>query len=250
MRYALGKNPARAGAVGFKFGTFFSAPGLPAPPLVFGRTFLVSDWQMLGNDSVGDCVWADAAHQTMYWRRLAGTQVAFDDSVVLADYSACTGYTPGNPATDQGTDLQQAASYRRKIGIADVAGTRHRTDAYVALTVGDLDEITLATYTLWAVSLGIQLPTSAYDQFDRGEVWTPVAGSPVEGGHCVPVVGRNSRGEFLIVTWGRLHAAAASFISTYMDEGIAHLSLEQMRADGVSPRGFDENGLRQALGKL
>jgi hypothetical protein len=255
MDFMLGKTPARLGAVSLKFATFFSAPDLPTPPLVFGRPGHVpaqkdSPWGMLANDSVGCCVWSDAGHQTMYWRALAGRPVSFDDNGVLSDYSASTGYIRGNSSTDHGTDLQQAAAYRQKIGVVDASGVRHKTDAYVALEVGNIDQIALATWKLWTVSLGIQFPSSARDQFDRGEVWTPVSGSSIEGGHCVSIIGRNSRGEFLIVTWGQLTAVTPAFISAYMDEGICHLSFDQMKSDDISPRGFDENALRAALAQL
>ena len=245
---ALGKKPAR-NAVSFRFSTYFDASALPTPPPVFGKPWLVREPGVLANDKVGDCVWAGAAHETMLWRAEAGTPTAFTDAAVLADYSAVTGYTPGNPDTDQGTDMQQAASYRLKTGVADAAGTRHRIDAYVALQPGNLDQLALAAYLFGAAGIGVQLPDTAFDQFDNAEPWSVVSGARIEGGHYVPVVGRNAHGNFLVWTWGRLHAVRPDFLTTYMDEGLGYLALERLRGT-VSPQGLDAATLQADLALL
>jgi hypothetical protein len=245
---ALGKRPARD-AVSFKFATYFDASALPVPPPMFGKPWLVTDWGLFKNDSVGDCVWCDAAHSVMLWRAEQGAPVQFSDDSVLSDYSAVTGYTLGDPSTDQGTDMQQAASYRLKTGVIDAARTRHKIDAYVALQPSDLDQLALATYLFGAVSIGIQLPSSAFDQFDQAVPWTVVDGSPVEGGHCITVVGRNSRRLFLGLSWGRLIGVAGDFLIRYMDEGIAAFSLERLRGS-ISPQGFDAATLQADLALL
>ena len=250
MRYALGKRPARAGAVPNRFETFFSATDLPVPPMVFGRPDLVSSWGMLANDEHSDCVWASYAHQTMYWRAFAGAAAPpFTDAAVLSDYSAQTGYVVGRPATDQGTDMGAASLYWQKIGISDATGQRHRIDASVSLRVGDLTELALAVYLGLTVSLGVMLPSAAQDEFDACSPWSSLG--PTEGGHAVPVVGRNGRGNFLVVTWGRLQAATPAWIQAVMDEGQMHASAEQLRAIAMTnPRGLDEAGLLAAAGRM
>jgi hypothetical protein len=244
-----GKRPARPGAVSLRFRSFFSPPELPPPPRVFGKTELVPQWDMLANDIASCCVFSGAAHESMLWAAEASTLAAFSDAAVLADYAAVTGYDPDNPDTDQGTDLQQAASYRRKTGVIDITGKRHTIDAYAALRPGDISELALATYILGAAGVGLTMPASAQDQFTNGEPWAPVAGEEGGDGHYVPCVGRNSHGHFLVVTWGRLHAVTPAFLQRYMDEGLAYISFEQLHHN-VSPRGFDEEGLRNALATL
>lgn len=247
----FGKKPAREGAISFKFGTFFDATVLPTPSMVFPVNRVLSQaWGMLANDQTSDCVFAGAAHETMLWCAWAGASVPnFTDANVLADYGQLTGFTPKDPKTDQGTDMQEAAAYRQKTGIVDAAGVRHKVDAYVALRASNLDDVALATYLFGAVGLGLQMPSSTSGQFDRAEPWAPVKGTHIDGGHYVPCVGRNSAGNFLIVTWGRLHAVTPDFLVENMDEGVAYLSFEQMRGT-VNPRGFDEAGLRAALAKV
>src|SRR5215468_8854266 len=126
LPFKLGKKPARPGAVKFKLANYLVKLKLPTPPQVFGHEGLIgANWGMLGNDQYGDCVWAGAAHETMLWNKEAARAVSFSDKSVLSDYSAATGFDPNDPSTDQGTDMQAAASYRKKTGIRDAKGKRH-----------------------------------------------------------------------------------------------------------------------------
>lgn len=245
-----GKKPARAGAVKFGFRAFFSAPDLPVPPLVFGKVGMVREWGMLANDVLADCVPAGAAHETLQWHAEAGVPLpVFNDQDIINDYSAISGYVPGEPGTDQGSDMQKAAEYRRTTGVLDARGVRHKIDAYVSLGAGNVKELALATYLFGAVGVGLQLPGFAMDQFDHAEPWSTLATPSDKEGHYVTCIGRNSHGDFICVTWGRLQAISANFLATYMDEGIAYLSLERLR-NSVSPRGYDEAALRAALAQL
>src|SRR5882672_3440194 len=231
MDYRLGKLPARPDAIKHKFGSFFHSSELPVPTLVFGRPDLIKNWGMLANDRIGCCVLSGALHETMLWRAWGGAEIpAFTDANVISDYSAVTGYNPSDPSTDNGADMQKAASYRKKIGIVDAAGQRHQVAAYVSLKAGDVDQLALAAFMFGAVGLGVEMPTSAMDQFDQNEPWDVVSGSYVEGGHYIPCCGRNHAGNFLVVSWGRLQAVTPAFIKKYMDEGILYLSDEIMRS--------------------
>jgi intein/homing endonuclease len=61
-------------------------------------------------------------------------------------------------------------------------------------------------------------------------------------------VGRNSAGNFLFITWGRLHAATPGWVQTYMDEGVCYLSLEIINTSTkLSPEGFNPDTLTQYL---
>src|SRR5207342_1380181 len=133
-------------------------------------------------------------------------------AAVLSDYSAAAGFDPSDPInTDNGTDMQEAASYRRKTGVVDADGNRHLIDAYAAIEPGDVDTLMLSTYLFGAAGVGIRFPISAMQQFDAGQPWDVVTGSRIDGGHYIPVVGRNSAGHLLCVTWGRLHAMTVQF---------------------------------------
>src|SRR5271156_4434858 len=245
----FGKKPAVPDAVRLKFAKYFDAAELPTPPAVYGvaTNSLVNTWPMFGNTTYGDCVWAGAAHETMLWVREGGNNVLFTDASVLSDYSAATGFIPSDPATDQGTSMADAAAYRQKTGIVDASGLRHKVGPYVALEVGNLQQVALASFLFAVAAIGLRFPQSAVVQFESAQPWSIVAGdSPIVGGHYVPVVGRNSSGNFIVVTWGRLQAAEPAWIAEYMDEGLAYLSLERLRNE-LSPLGFDEGTLEQDL---
>lgn len=251
MNFKLGKKAARLGAVSFKFGDFFNAAALPTPPTVFGHYAAAGAFGVLGNDLYSDCVFAGAAHETMIWSKEGGRTVArFTEPDVLDDYAAVTGFDPNDLSTDQGTDMQSAASYRRKTGIRDSKNSRHVVDSYVALRVGDVDELVLATWLTGAAGVGLQFPMQAMTQFKAGQVWDVPAKPQMDGGHYVPCVGRNSAGNLLCVTWGRLQAMTPAFYERFSDEALAYISLEILNAKNLSPEGFDADGLRAALAKL
>lgn len=248
--HKLGKLAARPGAISFKFAEYFTAAALPTPPAVFGHYGAVKSWGVFGNDRYSNCVLAGAAHETMLFTGEAGDVAAFDDSSVLSDYSAITGFSPGDPNTDQGTDMQAAADYRRKTGLLDAAGNRHIIDAYVALAVGDINELLTAVNLFGAVGVGIKFPSSAMAQFDAGKPWSVVPGDKVDGGHYIPCLGRAPSGNFVIVTWGRIHEMEPPFFELYNDENVCYLSLESLNAKGLSPEGFDMTALSTDLNAL
>ena len=250
MGLKFGKLPARPGSISFKFKDFFNLDALPRPPAVYGHQ-LGTHWGMLANDQYGDCVWAGAAHEHMMWTRIGvAPDAAFTSPNVLADYSAVTGFNPAKPDSDQGTDMQEAASYRRKVGIIDKDGVRHKIDAYLGINPKNVSRLAIASYLFGAVGVGIQVPDSCEDQFDAGKPWTVVPDSQIVGGHYVPLVGRNRNGHFLVVTWGRLHAVTPDFLKTYADEAVMYLTTEMMNAKGLTMEGFDVASLKASLQKL
>jgi len=241
----LGKLPARNDSVKLRLATYVKPTVLPKVPANFGHENAVRDWQMLANDRFGDCVFAGAAHETMLWAGANGRAVQFTDSAVLSDYSALTGFNEADPATDQGTDMQKAASYRRKVGVVDALGTRHKVAAYLALEPGNVKQLAEAAYLFGAVGIGLEFPDSAMDQFNKGEPWSFRRGSRIEGGHYVPVVGFRD-GYIDVVTWGRVQRMTQAFYTRYCDEAIVYLSPEYLTG-GKSPEAFDAATLQRDL---
>jgi hypothetical protein len=244
MRY--GKLPARINSVQLKLADYFDhATVLPKIPAEFGHEHLVASWDMLANDTVGDCVFAGAGHETVLWNDEASRRVAFTDESILSDYSAVTGYDPaqaqpdGSNPTDQGTDMQIAASYRRRIGILDATGVRHKVGGYVALRQGDPPQLAAAAYIFGAVGIGLRCPDYMEQEFAAGKPWDVRHGSPdIVGGHYVPVIGRLANGNFLVVTWGQVQQMTPAFYRRFCDEAVVYFSTEFMTA-GHSPEGFD-----------
>jgi len=248
----LGKAPAAPRPTDFKFSEFAASVQLPSVPSRFGHGSAFSDWKMLGNDRYGDCVWAGAAHEHMLINKVVHhTEVPFDDDTVLGDYAAATGFDPNDPSTDNGTDVHKALSYRRKTGIADSSGARHKIGAYVALDPKSWDHLEQATYIFGAVGIGIEFPSTAMDQFNAGQPWDVVEGSQIEGGHYVPTVGSvASADQVSVLTWGKRQAMTKEFYEEYNDEAWVYITDEELRSDGKGLHGFDVSKLNSYLSAL
>lgn len=244
----LGKKPARTGAVTFKLTDFVDMAVLPKPPASFGHEGAINQWGALGNHDYGDCVWAGAAHETMLWCAEANHTVNFSDQSVLSDYSAVTGFNPADPNSDRGTDMEEAAKYRRTTGVVDAHGVRHKVAAYLGITPGNSAQLSMALYMFGAVGIGVRLPASAVAQTNQGKIWSCPWWSRILGGHYIPMVAKRSD-HFVCVTWGRLQTMTQGFYSRYCDEAVAYVS-EEMLTAGRSPEGFNKDKLLAALGAL
>jgi hypothetical protein len=229
------------------FSRYRTGAPLPKHPAHFGHENLVQQWDMLGNDQYGDCVWAGAAHETMLWNAMAQRTVTFTTEGVLSDYAACTGFDPHDPATDQGTDMRAAMKYRQKTGIVDAEGNRHKIGAYAWIQPGNYDHFLEAVWLFGACPIGIQVPQSAMDQFNGNKPWSVVSGSPIEGGHYIPGVADRTYPE--IVTWARVQPMTRAFYLKYCDAACAVIS-EEMLSHGKSPEGFDLAALQADLKAL
>lgn len=247
----LGKKPYVDNGKDFKFAKYTTAV-LPKAPSRFGHGTLYTDWGMLGNDNWGDCVFAGGAHETMLFNRLgaAKTKVPFTAQSTLSDYSAVTGFDPNDPSTDNGTEVRVALSYRRKTGMVDANGVRHKIGAFVSLDPKNWVELMQAVYVFGVVGIGFEFPQSAMDQFNAGQIWDVVPGSPIEGGHYTPVVGSmSSAKKGTLITWARRQEFTRAFYETHNDESWVFISLELLNKAGTF-RGFNLATLNADLASL
>jgi len=193
----LGKKAATRTKKLIPFRQFLDASVLPPLPTGdFGHDSLVrGNWGMLGNDDYGDCVWAGADHETMLWLAEAGVAdptKLFSNDTALGDYAQQTGFNRNDPNTDQGTDMEAAASYRRKTGIIDVNKTRHLIGAYVDVDPGNIQELWYAMWLFDGVGIGVEFPSAWMDAFNKGPggLWDRVSHPNIEGGHYIAGVAR------------------------------------------------------------
>jgi hypothetical protein len=250
MSLKLGKKAARPDAVKLALTDYTGK--LPEPPASFGWDYLVApaSWGMLGNDQAGDCVIAGGLHETLLWRAAAKQATSLSTACAIKNYELITGYVPSDPSTDQGTDMQAAASYRRKTGLLDAAGHRHKIAAYAALAVGNLDQLAASAWIFGAVGVGIEVPAFVMDDFNAGKVWdVQRTNAKVEGGHYIPCVGRSANGNFRFVTWGSVVEVTPAFLKKYMDEAIVYLS-EEMLGGGVGGTDLNGDNLAKLQGDL
>jgi hypothetical protein len=246
--FKLGKTEAIADSVKLKFANYVDKSLLPKPPKNVGHENIVPNWQMLGNDQYGCCVWSGAAHETEMWNNMGGNSAPFSTVSVLNDYADCTGFDPSDPSTDKGTNIQVAASYRRKVGVLDANGNRHKVGAYLEIKAGDVQEHLLALWLFGAVGVGLNMQESAMQQFNDGLYWSYDSKSPYVGGHYVPIVARRGI-HFECVTWGRLQKMTDRFFKANNDESVVYLS-EEMLLDGKTDDGFDLASLQADLNAL
>jgi hypothetical protein len=124
----------------------------------------------------------------------------------------------------------------------------NETKGYLALEPGNVEHLYQATYLFGAAGIGLRLPASALMQTENGQAWDVVAGSPIEGGHYVPLVGRRAGG-LHVVTWGALQVMTEVFLEEYCDEAIACVSQERL-VEQKSPEGFSYADLMSDLRAL
>jgi hypothetical protein len=211
-----------------------SATERPTPPESCDWLSQVREWGMLANDAVGDCTCAGAAHVAIAADKYGqGRNLVISDDDVLAMYSAVSGYNPTDPSTDVGATLQDALDFWRKNGLAG-----NRIAAFAFIDAQDVDLVRACIATFGAVYCGMIFPSSAMDQINRGEPWTVVRRSRIEGGHCVPI-GAYDADSFTCVTWGQTQRMDLGFYRRYFDEVAVPIDLDWMTAAGTSPAGLD-----------
>jgi hypothetical protein len=105
----------------------------------------------------------------------------------------------------------------KNLGFGELAGTIETIDFNL------LDQV-INSFGL--AYIGINCPASAEQQFDDNMPWSVVEGSPIEGGHCIILVGyltANSVKYYVAVTWGQFVFIEEAFLRQYMDEAWAVL---------------------------
>ena len=110
---------------------------------------------------------------------------------------------------------------------------------YLALAPGNPDQLAFAIYLFGAIGIGIKFPNTAMDQFNAGKPWDVANNAKIEGGHYIPGVGRDAKGNFVVVTWGKIQLMTPRFYKKYCDEVVAYVSDEALLAGGKTLDGFN-----------
>jgi hypothetical protein len=247
----LGRKPA-ARKVKVKLTDFvdvkYILPKVPKGDFGHFNVLPPKEWGVYGNDKLGDCVIARAQHGHDLWQRANGWPGGlFNEQTAIANYSAVTGYRPGDDSTDQGTDPEAMAAYHRKTGIIDIHGNRHFIGAYAQLRPGDFDQYLVAAYLFGAPSVcwgGFM--DYMMDQFNAGKPWDYKRGGNDEGGHDTLGAGRKGR-YGAAVTWGEVQPFTRRIYYYKSDMALAYIAPEWLNGTGRTPDGFDAVALQQAL---
>ena len=213
---------------------------LPVPPSKAYWEY-INDWKMLKNDELGDCVFAAYGHMIMNWTKHEGDEYIPTDDQIVQAYSDVTGYIPGDESTDNGAAMTDGYAYWKKTGVAN-----HKIDGWVAIDWKNQEHVKLGIYLFGGVNPGINCPQSALDQFHAEMSWEVVDGSPIAGGHSIPVFGYGSEG-CTCVTWGRRQPMSWAFFQHYTEECYSAVSLDWLDKQGIAPNHVNLDALRADL---
>ena len=187
---------------------------LPDPPESVAAPQL-ADWGMLGNSTYGDCTICGAAHLEMATALDDHQPVPmFTDTEVESVYFDLTG--------GQDTGLVEADVLQawHTTGLFGSAQDPRRIAGYAPVDHRNQTELKSVVATFGGAYLGVAVPESAQEQFQAGQPWTVVPGSPVVGGHCVPAVGYDST-YLYVVTWAKCWAVTWTWVDRYLEEAYA-----------------------------
>ena len=236
MSYRLGRLPEDRSKPRLALAPHLRAAVPPASADWYTR---VQAWGMLANDQWGDCVFAGNGHIIEQQTALGGgDETIVTDTETLAEYSAVTGFNPaagppGSNPTDQGAQIQDGLADLRKNGLAG-----QKIAAFARVTQADQAEVKTALAELGALSLGVNLPQSAMDQFDAGQPWTVSGDATILGGHCITAFGYD--GQYIyVVSWGKVVPATWEWLAAYCEEAWAIVSAAWAGEGGKDPEGVD-----------
>jgi hypothetical protein len=220
----------------------------------------------LSQQGVGDCVVADCVHQEMLRTANVGTIWTHTDLQVLALYAYFQGMNIDPDSSD--LDANAIASYleQNDNGCDELTVIQYLTttgwlgrklNGSANLDPTQLDQLKWAVCIFGASRLGLNLPQSAMDQFNAGQPWDYVAGSPCIGGHDVPIVKYDGT-YFYVVTWDQLQPVTPAFMTArysdgtgaYVDEAHAELALDWVNKAGSCPDSLDLAQLQADLSSI
>jgi hypothetical protein len=254
MPYMLGKQPKRVDPRTLQMARYLT-PQLLTPPAAVDNGAAVTDWGMLGNDTVGDCAWAAQGHADMLWSTAAQHKnLAITTAQVLHAYEQATGYDPkagppGANPTDKGTNLLDAMSFWRHHGM-----DRQKITAYVEVDASNVDHVKSAIDLFGCAYVGVQLPDAVLPTEQGVPQWTvspngTAARKPnPDNGHCVIYSGYDAQG-LTVVTWGMTVRASWAFHEAYCDEMYAALS-HLWFGRSSDPPGLNQAELNQDLAAI
>ena len=196
---------------------------IPDHPISEDYLNTLQNWQMLGNDQYGDCVAVTWANM----RRLVTATLSSENyptmNQVIALYKT---QNPNFPTQDDGMDIQTCLEYLHSLGGPD--GTK--VVAFAKVDFSNMDEVRAALAIFGCLWLGINVQKVNMTEFDRGQPWDYIPGSPDEGGHSI--IGGGYTGiasnDIRFITWGQETGFTDNFWNKQVEEAWAVIWPEQL----------------------
>lgn len=192
--------------------------------LISSTLFLESYSRIIGtsrvkghNDEVGDCVPTAACNLITTYLARKGHQVIIPDDLPVFIYSAVTGYNSSDPATDQGTDIDQFFSWWK---INSIYGFKLKEK----IDINPQDEA-LIKHTIETSESGSVLVISNLSLNQQNErVWTGDGEPGSWGRHCT--VSDSYEGAlYNFTTWGVGQPVDRSFFNQGFVTNVYNISL-------------------------
>lgn len=218
---------------------------LPSAPASQDWTKGQTAFEMMLNDSLGDCTIAGIGHAVQIWTLNSGAMETVPDSTILKYYEEWDGYVDGNPSTDNGGVELDVLNDWKKDGFSG-----HILLAYADPAVSNVEEIKQAISLFGGVYIGMTVPNYIMD--DIPEVWdVPTADqdSNIDGGHCVFVCGYDAGG-VTFISWGSLYKMTWAYWHMFVDEAHALLAHDWVNSQGINAQGFDLAQLQADLAEI
>jgi len=211
------RSPKRAPAL--QLGKYLTGAVPSVPAYEDYLAALDGGWQMLGNDTYGDCVavtWANT-------RRLVSTTLGTAEYPSLSEvYTFYKTQNPDFPNEDNGMDIQTALEDLVKNGGPDGV----KAVAFAAVDYTNVTEVKQAIALFGSVWTGINVLDVNMTEFNDNQPWDYSANSAVDGGHSIVTGGYGDvasdtgalSGDEKFITWAQETSFTDSFWSHQVEE--------------------------------
>ncbi len=211
---------------------------------------------MGGNDQCGDCTCVALANAIHAQAALAGWDVGIPDGVIIALYSALSGFDAAKPDTDTGLVEVDLLAHQARAGF-DVGGQTPYAGLWANVPADDLNLLRLVTARMGCGYLGVNLALA--DQ-QGGGVWdtnTPAAqGDPTPGswgGHallCFAYDGLGDDSLWELATWGYRQRATTRWLKSRLAEAHTVVHPQMLGPNGLNAAGLDRERLTADVGSF
>ena len=219
--------PKRAAAL--KLGDYLTGIVPSVPPAEDYLAELGGGWQMLGNDTAGDCVavtWANIRRlvtskltASPYYPTQAQVWSVYQTQNPDFDPNGGAGNGPGSQA-DGGMDIQTLLELLVKTGGPDGV----KAAGFAAVNPKNAAEVKAAIALFGSVWTGINVLSINPQEFSNGQPWDFSPTSPVEGGHSVvtggygPAGAGQLGGDERFITWAQETSFTDAFWANCVEE--------------------------------
>jgi len=220
-----------------------------APPTSADVSCGITDWGMLGNDTIGDCAPAATAHDRMIKACVTpatgGAAPVFEPGFVVptAEATLSLYYAYGIAHGEKGPDPDAGVNNAKWLAWLFKQGL---IEAYAEVDVasaGAAARIHRAMIDFRGVIVGTHLTDDAQQVFEAHEPWTTAHGetSDPNKGHDVLLVAYDEHGD-TFVTWGADQRSTIDWDHACMDEAWVILTKED-----AARAGYDFDAARRAI---